>query len=577
MTFQELGLRAELLQAIAEMGFTTPMPIQEQALPPLLAGDTDFVGLAQTGTGKTGAYGLPLLHKLDTARKRPQALILCPTRELCLQIVQELRQFGRHLKGARVVAVYGGASISFQVGELRRGAQIVVATPGRLLDLLQRGALALEDVTVTVLDEADEMLDMGFQEDLERILKALPAAVHTWMFSATMSKEVAAIARRHLKHPVEVTVGTRNQAADNIVHHCYTVHPSHRYASLKRILDVTPDLFALVFRRTRRDTQELAEMLARDGYPAEPLHGDLSQAQRDAVMGRFRRRQLRLLIATDVAARGIDVENITHIIHYDLPDEIELYTHRSGRTARAGKSGCSVVFVGPADRYRIGQMERRLRIRFSEQKVPDGTEICRRRLLAMAARLAAAQVDDKAVSKLLPPVEEALAALTREDLVKRLVAVELERFKGSHVSAQNLNAEGAGAPAPRAASRARAGSPMHAFEIDAGRADGINEGAIVRLVCERGALGSNCIGGIRIGARTSLFEVAGEVVEQVREGLREALLDGRAVRLRDAVEPLAGGHHRAARFATPRRGAPRPPRKPYRPFHVHSRPHAGHE
>ncbi len=504
-------------------------------------------------------------------------MILCPTRELCLQIVQELRQFGRHLKGARVVAVYGGASISFQVGELRRGAQIVVATPGRLLDLLQRGALALEEVAVTVLDEADEMLDMGFQEDLERILKALPATVHTWMFSATMSREVAAIAHRHLKNPVEVTVGTRNQAADNIVHHCYTVHPSHRYASLKRILDMTPEIVALVFRRTRRDTQELAEMLVRDGYSAEPLHGDLSQTQRDAVMGRFRRRQLRLLIATDVAARGIDVEDITHIIHYDLPDEIELYTHRSGRTARAGKSGCSVVFIAPADRHRIGQMERRLRIRFIEQQVPDGAEICRRRLLAMASRLAALQVDDKAVAKLLPPVEEALANLSKQDLVRRLVAAELERFKGSHVSAQNLNAGGGGAPAARADRHPRASGPMHAFEIDAGSADGINEGAIVRLVCERGALGSNCIGGIRIGVRSSLFEVAGEVAGQVREGMREALLDGRAVRLRDAVEPLPGRQHRAARFAAPRRGPPRPPRKPYRPFHVHGRPRAGGE
>ncbi|MDD5705413.1 MAG: DEAD/DEAH box helicase [Kiritimatiellae bacterium] len=574
MNFQELGLRAELLQAITEMGFTTPMPIQEQAIPALLKDGADFVGLAQTGTGKTGAFGLPLLHKLDVSRKAPQAVILCPTRELCLQIVQELRQFARHLKGFRIVAVYGGASISFQVGELRRGAQVVVATPGRMLDLMQRGAVVLTGVAYAVLDEADEMLDMGFQEDIDRILKALPADVHTWMFSATMSKGVAAIARRYLKNPVEVTIGTRNQGAENITHLCYTVHPSHRYASLKRIIDVTPDLFGLVFRRTRRDTQELAEMLARDGYPAEPLHGDLSQAQRDGVMGRFRRRQLRLLIATDVAARGIDVDDITHIIHYDLPDEIEVYTHRSGRTARAGKSGHSIVFVSPADKYRIGQMERRLRIRFTEQTVPDGAEICRRRLQEMAESMVRMETDEKTIAKWLPQVETVLAPLSREELVKRLVAKELEHHKGSHVSSQNLNAEASSAGGGRSAGAASGGGrpngPMHAFEINAGRADGINEGAIVRLVCEHGALQSNQIGGIRMQDRSSLFEVSGEVAEQVRNGLHGALLDGRPVKIRDAEALPPRGH--AAHFAAPQRGGPRrPPRKPYQRFRVHGR------
>jgi len=572
MTFPELGLRDELLQAITEMGFVAPMPIQEQTIPALLASETDFVGLAQTGTGKTGAFGLPLLHKLEAGQKVPQAIILCPTRELCLQIVEELRQFAKHLKGIRIVAVYGGASISFQVNELRRGAQIVVATPGRLLDIIQRGAIDLGQIRVAVLDEADEMLDMGFQEDLERIIKSLPEGRKTWMFSATMGKEVAGIARRYLHDPVEVTIGARNQAAPNITHHCYTVHASSRYASLRRLIDMTPDLFGLVFRRTRRDTQELADMLSRDGYAAEPLHGDLSQVQRDSVMGRFRRRQVRLLIATDVAARGIDVDDITHIIHYDLPDDIDVYTHRSGRTARAGKSGFSIVFVTPAERYRIGLMERRLKIRFVDQLVPDGVEVCRQRLLNMAERLAAQTLDEEALAPFLPALDARLAGLTREDLLKRVLANELARIKGAHVSHQNLNA---GAPAASAAKRGgppraeREAGPMHTFEMNVGRDDGINEGAIVRLVCEHGAIQSGQIGSIRMNANNTFFDVAADTAAQIRDGLREAQLDGNPVKLRDA-EPGSAGQARTTlhrpfkTFAPHRRGGPSsyPARRP---------------
>ncbi len=559
MTFSELGLRDELLQAIAEMGFVEPMPIQEQTIPALLERETDFVGLAQTGTGKTGAYGLPLLNRIEAGERVPQAVVLCPTRELCLQIVDDLRQFARHLKGFRIVAVYGGASISFQVNELRRGAQIVVATPGRLLDIIQRGAIDLGRIRVAVLDEADEMLDMGFQEDLERIMKALPEGRKTWMFSATMGKDVAGIARRYLHDPVEVTIGTRNQAAPNITHHCYTVHAPNRYASLRRILDMTPDLFGLVFRRTRRDTQELADMLARDGYAAEPLHGDLSQAQRDSVMGRFRRRSIRLLIATDVAARGIDVDDITHIVHYDLPDDIDVYTHRSGRTARAGKSGFSIVFVTPAERYRIGQMERRLKIHFVDQLVPDGAEVCRQRLLGMAERLATQTIDEEALAPFLPAVDARLAALTREDLLKRLLADELARVKGAHVSHQNLNA---GAPAASTARRGtqarpeREPGPMHTFEMNIGRADGINEGAIVRLVCENGGIQSRQIGSIRMNSTNTFFDVAADTAAQIRDGLRDAQLDGNAVKIRDA-DPGSAGPARPARHSPFKTFAPR--------------------
>ncbi len=567
MTFPELGLRDELLQAIAEMGFTEPMPIQEQTIPALLERDTDFVGLAQTGTGKTGAYGLPLLNKLTLTQKTPQSIILSPTRELCLQIVQELRQFGKQLKGFRVVAVYGGSSISFQINELRRGAQVVVATPGRLIDVIQRGAIDLSAIRIAVLDEADEMLDMGFQEDIDRIIKALPGAKKTWMFSATMGREVAGIAKRYLTEPVEVTIGARNQTAPNITHHCYTVHPSHRYASLRRIIDLTPDLFGLVFRRTRRDTQELADMLSRDGYAAEPIHGDLSQVQRDNVMNRFRRRQVRLLIATDVAARGIDVDDITHIIHYDLPDDIDVYTHRSGRTARAGKSGLSIVLVSPSERYRIKQMERRLRIQFVDQQVPDGMEVCRQRLLNLADELAKQELDETGVEKFFGDLDAKLAGLTRDDILKRILSAELKRVKGSHVSHQNLNAGAApGAGQPVQTRRGREPGPMHTFELNVGRDDGINEGAIVRLVCENGAVQSRQIGSIRMNAHNTFFDVGTETSEQIRDGLQGAQLDGMPVKIRDAEPGNAGGErpsrpHPNKQFIPHRKGPGFPARR----------------
>ncbi len=574
MTFLELGLRDELIQAIAEMGFVNPMPIQEQTIPALLERDTDFIGLAQTGTGKTGAFGLPLLNKLDVKQKAPQSIILCPTRELCLQIVQELRQFGSHLKGFRVVAIYGGSSISFQINELRRGAQVVVATPGRLLDVIQRGAIDLTKIKVAVLDEADEMLDMGFQEDIDRIIKALPETKKTWMFSATMGKEVASISKRYLRDPVEVTIGTRNQTAANIIHHCYIVHPSHRYASLRRIIDMTPDLFGLVFRRTRRDTQDLADMLSRDGYAAEPLHGDLSQAQRDNVMGRFRRHQVRLLIATDVAARGIDVDDITHIVHYDLPDDIDVYTHRSGRTARAGKSGFSIVFISPAEKYRVGQMERRLRIQFADQQVPDGHEVCRQRLLNMAEELARLEIDENGLEKYYSSIDEKLAGLTREDLLKRLLSAELKRIKGTHVSHQNLNAGAAGSSpeGPVQTRRGQETGPMHTFELNVGREDGINEGAIVRLVCENGAVVSRQIGSIQMQAHSTFFDVAEAAAEQIREGLQQAQLDGNPVKIRDAAVAPASGRparpHPVKHFNPNRKNGPGyPARKPQPHFH----------
>ncbi len=369
MSFEALGLRSELLQAVQSLGFEHPMPIQTQAIPLLLPGDRDCIALAQTGTGKTAAFGFPLLHNLVPRVPTPQAVIICPTRELCMQIAAELRSYGRFLPGARILAVYGGSSIRFQMSELRRGVSIVVATPGRLLDLINRRAVRLDTVRCTVLDEADEMLQMGFQEDIEEILSGMPDASHTWMFSATMGRSVAGIAHRHLKDPIEMSAVTA-QSAPNIAHVCQTLHPSERSDELRGLIDRTPEFFGLVFRRTRRSAQELADTFTRAGYPAASLHGDLSQPQRDRVMRSFRRREIRVLIATDVAARGLDVSDVTHIVHYDLPDDPEVYTHRSGRTARAGKAGVSIVYASPSDHPRIARFERTLNVSFDFQGVP---------------------------------------------------------------------------------------------------------------------------------------------------------------------------------------------------------------
>jgi len=567
LNFQSLGLKPELIRAVTEMGFETPMPIQEQAIPVLLAGDTDFVGLAQTGTGKTGAYGLSLLQRIDPARRKPQVLLLCPTRELCLQITNELRQFGRYLTGFRVVAVYGGASITAQIAEIRHGVQVVVATPGRLCDLMRRKALDFTGVTVAVLDEADEMLNMGFQEDLDLILDALPDTARTWLFSATMPQGVATIARKYLNKPVEITIGKRNQSAENLVHVVYLLQHAHRYVALKRLLDSEAAMFGLLFRRTRHETQELAEALTRDGYPAESLHGDLSQAQRDSVMRNFRRKQMSLLVATDVAARGLDVDDITHVIHYDLPADLDVYTHRSGRTARAGKSGVSWVFASPAERYRLRLLERNLKIEFTLGKVPDGREACRRKLLDMAAKLVATEVHPAALADFLPPVAAAFESLSKEELVARLVASEIKHYHATHGTNTDVNANASqtaqrptapgGRRPPGPTHRQPDDGPMHRFEVDIGHRDRANAGAIVRLVCESADIPSAMIGRITMDHNVTSFEVQEAVAAQVIEGLQIALFDGRPVRVRDAADG-AGQRDAMRKKNRPAFSGPRP-------------------
>ncbi len=425
--FQELGLNELLLKAIQDLGFENPSEVQEKAIPLLLQQDTDIVALAQTGTGKTAAFGFPLIQKIDPENRSTQALILSPTRELCLQITNEIKQYSKYVKGLHTVAVYGGASITEQAREVKKGAQVIVATPGRMQDMINRNLVNIKNIQICILDEADEMLNMGFYEDITSILSDTPDEKNTWLFSATMPQEVARIAKEFMKRPQEITVGHKNQGSATISHEYYLVGARDRYAALKRLADLNPDIFSVVFCRTKRDTQAVAEKLIEDGYNAAALHGDLSQAQRDGVMKAFRGRQIQMLVATDVAARGIDVDDITHVINYQLPDEVETYNHRSGRTGRAGKVGTSIVIVTKSEFKKIQMIERIIKTKFVHKPIPTGMEICQVQLIHLANKVKAVEVDPE-IETYLPQIEELLGDLTKEDLIKKMFSVEFNRF-----------------------------------------------------------------------------------------------------------------------------------------------------
>lgn len=426
-TFQTLGLNEELLRAIADLGFETPSEVQDKAIPVLLEKDTDMVALAQTGTGKTAAFGFPLIQKINSKDRSTQALILSPTRELCLQITNEIKHYSKYVEGLNTVAVYGGASITEQAKQLKRGAQIIVATPGRMLDMIKRRYVDITAIQYCVLDEADEMLNMGFYEDITSILEDTPENKTTWLFSATMPKEVAQIAKEFMSSPYEITVGHKNEGTKNVSHEYYTVGARDRYPVLKRLADLHPEIFSVVFCRTKRDTQSVAEKLIEDGYNAAALHGDLSQAQRDGVMKAFRGRQIQMLVATDVAARGIDVDDITHVINYQLPDEVETYTHRSGRTGRAGKTGTSIVIITKSERRKIAQIERIMKTKFEEKSIPTGEEICEVQLFHLVNKVKAVEVDTE-IEKYLPKIEQELNDLSKEELIRRMFSIEFNRF-----------------------------------------------------------------------------------------------------------------------------------------------------
>jgi len=439
LTFKETGIREELLKAVEEMGFEQPTPIQEKTIPALLHAGGDMIALAQTGTGKTAAFGLPLIHLANMESKKVEALVLCPTRELCIQITKDLDNYSKYLKGFRSTAVYGGADISKQIRALKDGCQIVVGTPGRAIDLINRKVLKINDIKWLVLDEADEMLNMGFKEDLETIMAETPKEKQTLLFSATMPKEISSMARKYMNNPEEISVGKKNSGAENVQHEYYMVHAKDRYAALKRIVDINPNIYGIVFCRTRQETKEVAEKLIADGYDADSLHGDLSQQQRDHVMNRFRLRHLQILVATDVAARGLDVTDLTHIINFNLPDELEVYIHRSGRTGRASKNGTSIAIVHTRENRKIQELERIIGKKFTKKPVPLGKDICEKQLFNLIDKFENIEVDENRIEQYLPVIYKKLEWLDRENLIKRLVSLEFNRFLEYYKNAPDLN------------------------------------------------------------------------------------------------------------------------------------------
>jgi len=438
MTFKELNLKEEILSAIEELGFESPMPVQEKVIPFMLEKDADLVALAQTGTGKTAAFGLPILNMIDPNLKQVQALVLSPTRELCIQISNDLKNFSKFLK-TRVVPVYGGEDIRTQLKQLDSTPQIIVATPGRLIDLIDRGKIKLENIRYLVLDEADEMLNMGFKEDIETILSTTPATRRTTLFSATMPAEIARIAKKYMKEYTEITVGNRNSGSDNVSHIFYVSQAKQRYLVLKRIVDLNPDIYGIVFCRTRQETKEVADHLMRDGYNADALHGDLSQAQRDTVMQKFRIRNLQLLVATDVAARGLDVSDLTHVINYNLPDDVEIYTHRSGRTGRANKKGVSVSIIHSKEKFKIKDIERMLGKKFEQQQIPNGLEVCKKQLFHMIDKMEKVEVSEDQIAPYMSQIMKQLEYLDKTELLKRFVSLEFNRFLDYYKDSEDLN------------------------------------------------------------------------------------------------------------------------------------------
>ncbi len=524
-SFESLGLSSGLVQSVQLLGFETPTPIQEKAIPVLLNGSRDFVGLAQTGTGKTAAFGLPLLGLIDEKSKEAQALVLAPTRELGLQITNDLETFTEKYKSFNIVAVYGGASISEQIRKVKRGAQIIVATPGRLIDLIDRRAINLGTVKYVVLDEADEMLNMGFKEDLDKILSYTPKEKKTWLFSATMPREVRAIMKNYMEDPFELTVGEQHVGNVNI-EHCYvTVQERDKYLVLKRILDFTPDIFGLIFCRTRIDTQRIAEMLMKDGYNADSLHGDLTQQQRDRVMMKFRQRTLQILVATDVAARGIDVEDITHVIHLNMPDEMEFYTHRSGRTARAGKKGISIALVSRNEMGRLKQIEKTMKTSIKKMHIPTGAEVCQKQLLGFMHKVREVKVNDAEISEFLPAVYEELNDLNKQDLIKRFVSIEFNRFLDYYRNAPDLNVDG-----KRGESEGR-GYGGTRFFINLGKMDNIDKSKMLEVIDEFTGLEKKDIGHIDLKGAYSFFEVDKALIDKVIKGFVGAEYQGRQVRV----------------------------------------------
>ncbi len=521
--FQQLGLQDTILQAIQDLGFQTPSEVQEKAIPHLLEHDTDLVALAQTGTGKTAAFGFPLIQKICPDNRNTQALILSPTRELCLQITQELKNYAKYVPGLHVVAIYGGASITEQEKQVKRGAQIIVATPGRMKDMMSRGMVNISKISYCVLDEADEMLNMGFYEDITTILSDTPKDKKTWLFSATMPFEVAQIAKKFMYQPYEITVGTKNSGSATVSHEFYVVNAKDRYEALKRLADANPDIFSVVFCRTKRDTQAIADKLIEDGYNAAALHGDLSQAQRDTVMKAFRNKQVQMLVATDVAARGIDVSDVTHVINYQLPDEIETYNHRSGRTGRAGKSGISMVIVTKSEIRKIHAIEKIIKQKFEEKTIPSGIEICEVQLFHLANKIKDVEIDHE-IDSYLPAIYELLKHLTKEELVKKMVSVEFNRFLNYYKKKRDLIADSKGGNV----SHEEVGDTVRYF-VNIGSRDQYDWMTLKDFLREQLQVGRDDVFKVDVKEGFSFFNTNREHLDTVMAKLNGMELDGRRI------------------------------------------------
>ena len=543
-----------MVKAVTDMGFEQPTPIQLEAIPHLLKSKSDFVGLAQTGTGKTAAFGLPLVDRMTESQRYPKGLIICPTRELCLQIAKDLQNYSKYEKNATVEAVYGGADIQRQIKNIRNGVAIIVATPGRLVDLIKRKAIQLNEVEVVVLDEADEMLNMGFKEDLDFILSATPNEKSTWLFSATMPSEVARIGKTYMTDPLEVSIGRKNEGNANIDHIYFSVKERDRYAALKRLIDFNPKIFGLVFCRTRRETQAVAEKLGKEGYSAEALHGDLSQAQRDRVMNLFRSRSIQLLVATDVAARGIDVDDITHVINYNLPDEVENYTHRSGRTARAGNTGESLVLINTREKYKINQIEKIIGQKFAVAEVPGPEAICAIQLESMITKVKETKVNEVDIAPFIPHILSDLEDLSKEEVIKKFVSAEFNRFLDYYKKAGDLNAAASDRGGDdRGNDRRDRGSRgkretdenKQRFFVSLGDKDGLNPGGLLRIICDATGLKSDTIGRIDIMPAFSFFDADKTDAEKILAQVQGADFEGKSMNIEKTQDKSQGGGGRS--------------------------------
>ena len=550
-TFEELGVSPEIRKAIEEMGYENPMPVQEEVIPYLLGENNDVVALAQTGTGKTAAFGLPLLQQIDVKNRVPQSLILCPTRELCLQIAGDLNDYSKYIDGLKVLPVYGGSSIDSQIRSLKRGVHIIVATPGRLLDLMERKTVSLSTVHNIVMDEADEMLNMGFTDSINAILADVPKERNTLLFSATMSPEIARISKNYLQNAKEITIGRKNESTSNVKHVAYTVQAKDKYAALKRIVDYYPQIYGIIFCRTRKETQEIADKLMQEGYNADSLHGELSQAQRDAVMQKFRIRNLQLLVATDVAARGLDVDDLTHVINYGLPDDTESYTHRSGRTGRAGKTGTSIAIINLREKGKLREIERIIGKKFIAGEMPTGKQICEKQLIKVIDELEKVKVNEEEITDFMPEIYRKLEWLSKEDLIKRMVSHEFNRFLDYYRDREEIET-----PSDSRERGSRKAAPgFTRLFINLGKMDSFFPSELISL------LNSNTRGRIELGRidlmkNFSFFEVEEKEAQNVVKALNRANWNGRKVSVEVAGEEAGEG--RRGSGSAERRGGKRP-------------------